>query len=154
MHVGKQKDSCSYYMEGMKLVAEEAEKDLGVWISSNMKKCSQQCMYAFNKASRVMGMIKRTIRFKEVKIMLSLYKTLRPHVEYCASAWSPYYKKDKEVLKRVQRRFTKMIVNMDGLSYKDRLQSLKLWSLEERRNRQDLIEVFKMSKGMTRIRLQ
>ena len=33
--------------------------------------------------------------------------------------------------------------------YEDRLQSLKLWSLEERRNRQDLIEVFK-----TRIRLQ
>ena len=29
-----------------------------------------------------------------------------------------------------------------------------LWSLEERRNRQDLIEVFKMAKGMTRIRLQ
>jgi len=47
-----------------------------------------------------------------------------------------------------------MIINMEGLSYEDRLQSLKLWSLEERRNRQDLIEVFKMAKGMTRIRLQ
>jgi len=100
-------------------------------------------------------MIKRTIRFKEVKIMLSLYKTfVKPHVEYCASAWSPCYKKDKELLQKVQRRFTKMTVNMDRLSYEDRLQSLKLWSLEERRNRQDLIEVFKMSKGMTRIRLQ
>ena len=49
------------------------------------------------------------------------------------------YKKDKELLEKVQRRFTKMIVNMDGLSYEDRLQSLNLWSLEERRNRQDLI---------------
>jgi len=61
---------------------------------------------------------------------------------------------DKELLEKVQRRFTKMIVNMDGLGYEDRLQRLKLWSLEERRNRQDLIGVFKMSKGMTRIRLQ
>jgi len=87
--------------------------------------------------------------------MFSLYKTLvRPHVEYCANAWSPYYKKDKELLEKVQRRFTKMIVNMDGLGYEDRFQRLKLWSLEERRNRQDLIGVFKMSKGMTRIRLQ
>ena len=35
-------------------------------------------------------MITRTIKFK-VRIMLSLYKTLvRAHVEYCASAWSPY----------------------------------------------------------------
>ena len=63
--------------------------------------------------------------------MMSLYKTLvRPHVEYCVSAWSPYYKKDKELLEKVQR-FTKMILNMDGLSYEDRLQSLNLWSLEE-----------------------
>jgi len=76
------------------------------------------------------------------------------HVEYCASAWSPYYKKDKKLLEKVQRRFTKMIVNMDGLSYEERLQSLNLWSLEEWRNRQNLIEVFKMSKGMTTIRLQ
>jgi len=38
-----------------------------------------------------------------------------------------------------------MIINMEGLSYKDRLGCLNLWSLEERRNRQDLIEVFQMS---------
>jgi len=49
--------------------------------------------------------------------MVSLYKTLvRPHVEYCVSAWSPYYKKDKELLEKVQHRFTKMITNMEGLS--------------------------------------
>ena len=104
----------------MKLTEEEVEKDLGVWISSDMK-CSQQCIQAFNKASRVMGMIKRTIRFKEVRIMISLYKTLvSPHVEY-VSVWSPYYKKDKELLEKVQRRFTKMIINMEGLRYEDRL---------------------------------
>ena len=52
-----------------------SRKDLGVWISADMK-CSQQCMYVFNKASKVMGMIKRMMRFKEVRIMLSLYKAL------------------------------------------------------------------------------
>jgi len=46
-------------------------------------------------------MIKRTITYKDLKVMLNLYKTLvRPHVEYCVSAWSPHYKKDKELLKR------------------------------------------------------
>jgi len=50
--------------------------------------------------------------------MVSLYKTLvRPRVEYCVIAWGPYNKKDKELLEKVQRRFTKMIVNMEGLSY-------------------------------------
>ena len=58
--------------------------------------------------------------------------------------WSivEYYKNDKEPLEKVQRRFAKMTVNMDGLSYEKRWNSLKLWSLKERRYRQDLIEVF------------
>ena len=33
--------------------------------------------------------------------------------------WSPYYKKDEELMEKVQRRFTKMIVNMEGLSYEE-----------------------------------
>ena len=45
--------------------------------------------------------------------MLSLYKTLvRPHVKYCVSAWSPHYKKDRELIEKIQRRFTKMINNI------------------------------------------
>ena len=43
------------------LSIDETEKGLGIWISSDMK-CSDQCLYAFNKASKVMGMIKRTIK--------------------------------------------------------------------------------------------
>jgi len=76
--------------------------------------------------------------------MLSLYKTLvRPHVEsYCASASCPYYKKDNELFEKVHRRFTKMVGNMDGLNYEEKLQSLKLWI-----NRQDLIDMLKMAKG-------
>jgi len=28
--------------------------------------------------------------------MMSLYKTLvRPHIEYCVSAWNPHYKRQK-----------------------------------------------------------
>jgi len=71
-------------MEGNRLAVDETEKDLGIWITSDMK-CSDQCLYAFNKGSKVMWMIRRTIKYKKVKIMVSLYKTLvRPHVEYCS----------------------------------------------------------------------
>jgi len=38
-------------------------------------KCPDQCLYAFNKASKVMEMIKRTIKYKEAGIMISLYKS-------------------------------------------------------------------------------
>jgi len=65
-------------------------------------------MYACNKATKVLGMIKRTIRFKDMRVVFSLYKTLvKPHVEYCISAWNPHYKKDKELTEKVQRIFTK-----------------------------------------------
>jgi len=39
-------------------------------------KSSKQSMYACNKAMKVLGMIKRTIRFKDMRVMLSLYKSL------------------------------------------------------------------------------
>jgi len=46
------------------------------------------------------------------------------------------------MLERIQCRYTKMINDMNGKMYEDRLWCLRLWTLEERRNRQDLIEVF------------
>ena len=44
-----------------------------------------------------------------------------------------------------------MFPDLRTLSYADRLQSIGLWSLEERRNRSDLLEVFRMYKGWSRI---
>jgi len=54
----------------------------------------------------------------------------------------------------VQHRFTKLIVNFKGKSYEERISCLGLWTLEERRNRQDLIEVFKIIKGISRVSAQ
>jgi len=82
--------------------------------------------------------------------MTQLYKSLvRPHLEYCSSAWSPHYQKDKALLERVQHRFTRLLPGMKSLDYNDRLKKLNLWSLEERRNRSDLIELFKILKGIS-----
>jgi len=46
--------------------------------------------------------------------------------------WSLQYKKDIDLLKRIQRRATKMIQGMENLSYEDRLRELGLFSLEKR----------------------
>ena len=60
MHVGNCEDSRTYYMEDKELSVVSCEKDLGVWISADMK-CSKQSMYACNKAMKVLRMIKRTV---------------------------------------------------------------------------------------------
>ena len=68
--------------------------------------------------------------------------------------WSPCYQKDKTLMERVQHRFTRMILGFSKLPYCERLKRLGLWSLEERRNRADLIEVFKMAKGLSGIPME
>ena len=72
---------------------------------------------------------------------------MRPLLEYCSQCWSPYLQKDKLVLVKVQKTFTKMITGMKSLSYKERLNRLGLFSLERRRKRRELIEVFKALSG-------
>ncbi len=53
------------------------------------------------------------------------------------------------LLERAQHKFTRMIYGMKSFDYEERLRMLNLWSLEERRNRADLIEVFKSLRGLS-----
>jgi len=67
------------------------------------------------------------------------------------SIFSPYYQKDKKIIEKIQRRFTLLIPGLSELSYEDRLKSLHLWSLEDRRLRADLIEVYRMYHGLSAV---
>jgi len=55
------------------------------------------------------------------------------------------------MVERVQHRFTRLFPELRVMTYEARLKALKLWSLEERRNRADLIEVYKLMHGFTDI---
>ena len=80
--------------------------------------------------------------------MLQLYKTLvRPHIEYCVQAWRSHLVKDIAFIENVQHRATRMIPSLRSLSYEQRLAALNLTTLEVRRLRGDLIEVFKIING-------
>ena len=74
---------------------------------TNMK-VSEQCRIAASKGNQVLGMIRRNITYKEKSVIIPLYKaTVRPHLEYCIQACSPYLRKD--MLEKIQRRATKLI---------------------------------------------
>ena len=68
---------------------------------------------AAKKSNCILGMIKRNIKCKNAAIIMRLYKfVVRSILEYCIQAWSPYHKKDIDVLERVQKRTKKWFMDM------------------------------------------
>ena len=66
-------------------------------------------------------------------------------------AWSPYLRKDIDMLEKIQRRATKLIPGLRDLIYEERLKECGLTTLETRRLRGGQIEVFKILNGYENI---
>ena len=108
-------------------------RDLGVSMSSN-------CTFDFHisnlykRCSNLAGWILRTFTTRDPQVMLTLYKSLvMSRLEYASQLWSPYLLKHVYLIEKVQRAFTKHISGMCFLSYSKRLEVLKLYSLQRRR---------------------
>ena len=150
MHLGKQEKE-SYNLGNSVMSVTEGERDLGVFVDRELK-FHQQTAMTVKKANRMLGLIQRTFSTRNRSLILPLYKTMvRPILEYGNVAWGPIYETDKVRIEKVQRRATRLISEVRELSYEKRLQSLNIPSLEHRRYRSDMVQMFKIMKEAERI---
>ena len=132
----------------MKLKTSSMEKDLGVIIDDKLT-FKEHVFQTTKKANRIVGLIRRTFAFLSDKTFVLLFKSLvRPLLEYGHSIWQPHDKYLCKEVEDVQRRATRMIGHLKNLTYPERLKKLKLPSLEHRRLRGDMIEVYKYMNGI------
>ena len=144
MHYSKNNPGYIYHINGTLLDETKTYKDLGVNLSNDLK-VRHHIDICVAKANSALGMIKRTFTYIDRDIFLLTYKTfVRPILEYCQEIWSPYLTKDVDKIERVQRRATKLVPQLKEMSYEDRLKSLDLFKLSERRTRGDMISMYKI----------
>lgn len=134
--------------ETTKVSKSSTVKDLGVHMAEDMLFDEHICKIR-KKAKQVAGWIMRLVKSRSEDTVMLLYKTyVRPHLEYASCLWSPSKIKNIEDLESIQRSITSKIEGLEQLSYWERLKTLDLFSLQRRRERYDLIHIWKIQNNI------
>ncbi|KAK4826232.1 hypothetical protein QYF61_006273 [Mycteria americana] len=91
------------YMPGpTQLGSNLAEKALGVLVDAELN-ISQRCALVAKKANGILGCLRQSIASRSREVILPLYSSLvRSHLEYCVQLWGPQYRREMELLERLQ----------------------------------------------------
>ena len=148
MTIGKDDLNIKYMLKDQKLQKVKEEKDIGVIIDDQLD-FESHISEEINKATKMFGLLRRSFNCLDRKTFTCLYKSMvRTHLDYASSVWSPQKIKHIEMIENVQRRCTRQLPYLKDLSYPERLKKLKLPTLAYRRIRGDMIETYKIIKGV------
>ena len=151
MHVGNRNPNYEYFMHGEKLAVVEEERDIGVLIHRCLKP-SKQCKKAAATAGAVLNTITRNFHYRDRNVFLRLYKQyVRPHLEFASQAWSPWLSSDINIIEKVQEKALGMVSGLKNKEYSERCREVGLDSLQTRRERHNILQVFKIMHGIDKV---
>ena len=144
----------TYASCGVTLEQVESIPYLGVTLNNKLK-WSQHISSISNKASKFLGMVKRNPLWNcPLTVRETAYTALvRPKLEYECKTWDPYYKKDKAILERIQRKAARFCTQnyQQTASVTDILKELNWDTLETRRKKARLTRMYKLSHNLINI---
>ena len=143
------KDKSVYFgPDGSEIKAKCNVKDLGVTISSNGS-FSEHINKVCDKARDMSSWVLRTFSSRSPLLMSTLWKALvQPILDYCSQLWCPTKPGQIKQLEEIQKCFTRKIKFDYNLNYWERLESMRIYSQERRRERYRILYLWKMLENM------
>ena len=151
LHIGRDNPRLKYSMDGSEISTVQVEKDIGFWVSEDLSTATHvqkgRC-----KALAEINRIRRNFSFIDKRAFCILYnQRIRPHLDYGMAACPPGTSAEAKALEAVQSKATALVYGLRAKNSEDRRQTLGLMTLQQRRERGDLMEVYKILNGLTKI---
>jgi len=116
LHLWRNNPMHQYSLGVYLLESSSVERDLGVQVDDRLL-MSDECALVAKKANGILRCMKKSVASRSREVLLPLYSSLvRSHLEYSVQFWAPQFKKDEELLERVQRRATRRMKGLEHLS--------------------------------------
>lgn len=149
--LGRNPISYSYSINNVIIQHVSHFKDLGVTVDPLL--CFEMHINEIcAKANQRSALILKCFNSRDPHLLMKAFTVfVRPLLEYASSVWCPYKATFINKIESVQRRFSKRLHGISKMPYTERLQFLKVETLETRRLKADLTLYYKIINNLVNL---
>jgi hypothetical protein len=148
LHLGRNNPITQYSIDQINLPNVTSIRDLGV-VYNNKLNFDDHINTIVIRAYQRVNLIFRGFTSRNIRLLTRAFTTfVRPLLEYCTPAWSPYLLRDIDKIENVQRYFTRRLFTCSHYTYNERLFMLGLEPLESRRLKYDIKLYYQIIHGL------